>query len=423
MRIDLNTAGSHGDVYPFIAVGRALAARGHDVTVFCHDHFASDLAEAGLAHVPTCSEIDHLGVLRDPRMAHPRKSGRVVLGMIRESAPGALRVVRETIEARRPDAMVSHHICIGTRSLCEAAGIPVALVTLTPLFWLSMHDPVPAPQQRPGRMRAAGARVAQRAMRRLVPPLANRLVNGIRRDAGIPAERDAFLHDLLGGDALLGMWSPRLRPGMPDDPPHGQICGYPWYDGDVTAPLDPEIESFLAAGTAPIVFALGTTAVHHPRGFYEIAAEACARLGRRGVLLTGTLDAAPPSLPEGVRAFAYAPFSRLLPRGCATVHHGGAGSTGQALRAGRPMVIVPHAFDQFNHGVRVTELGLGVQVHRRRLTVKRLVAALRAVLEDPAMEAACRETGRSIREENGAVTAAEAIEAMVDTRRATVDRV
>ena len=78
MRIDLNTTGSHGDVFPFIAIGRALATRGHDVTVFCHEHFAPDLEAAGLAHVPTCPELDYLATMRDPRMAHPRKSGKLV---------------------------------------------------------------------------------------------------------------------------------------------------------------------------------------------------------------------------------------------------------------------------------------------------------------------------------------------------------
>ncbi|MFG0320161.1 MAG: glycosyltransferase, partial [Planctomycetota bacterium JB042] len=134
--------------------------------------------------------------------------------------------------------------------------------------------------------------------------------------------------------------------------------------------------------------------------------------GRRGVLLTGKAANVPGERPDGVIARDYAPFSLLLPRGAATVHHGGIGSTSQALRAGRPSVVVPHAHDQFNNAVHAVRLGVAAMVRRGRLDVDRLVRALRAVLDDPAVAARAATLGERLRSEpSGAEVAADLLEA------------
>ena len=81
-------------------------------------------------------------------------------------------------------------------------------------------------------------------------------------------------------------------------------------------------------------------------------------LRRRGLLLIGSSDNAPRQLPPGVRAFGYARFSTVLPRGCAVVHHGGVGTTAQALRSGKPTVVIPIVHDEFDNAARVQRLGV-----------------------------------------------------------------
>ena len=197
---------------------------------------------------------------------------------------------------------------------------------------------------------------------------------------------------------------------MPDDPPNGVICGFPWFDGAATREPDPGLESFLAAGEPPIVFSLGSSAVHVPGSFYEEAAEACRQLGRRGILLCSTADAGPAGLSDSVRAFGYVPFSRVLPRGCASVIHGGVGTMAQALRAGRPTVVVPFAHDQFNNALRVEALGLGAKVSRKRAAASGLASTLKRVLEDPDVQSRCRRMGDLLEREVGAAQAADRLE-------------
>src|SRR5205085_815485 len=93
--------------------------------------------------------------------------------------------------------------------------------------------------------------------------------------------------------------------------------------------------------------------------FYEHSAAAAKLLGRRAVLVVGKdTGNRPASLPDGVAAFDYVPFAGLFPRATAIVHAGGIGTTGLAMRSGRPMLVMPYAHDQFDNAARATRLGI-----------------------------------------------------------------
>src|SRR5690606_30678605 len=115
---------------------------------------------------------------------------------------------------------------------------------------------------------------------------------------------------------------------------------------------------FLVAGEPPIVFAPGSANVQATE-FFRTAAEVCEQLGRRGVLMTKYPDQLPPDLPRSVRQFGFVPFSKLLPRAAALVHHGGIGTCAQGLAAGLRQVVMPMAYDQLDNGTRLARLGVG----------------------------------------------------------------
>jgi len=224
----------------------------------------------------------------------------------------------------------------------------------------------------------------------------------------LPPEWNQLIRGCRGGDLNLALWSKHFRPALPDDPQNSRICGFPWFDGGER--LAPELERFLADGEPPIVFTLGSTAVHVAGEFYHHAAEACRILKRRGLMLTGSTAKVPSDLPPGLMAVERAPHALVMSRGCATVVHGGIGTTAQALRAGRPTVIVPFSHDQFDNAARVKRLGVSATLKRKKVTGATLAVALRGVLDDPACGALAKQLGAAIREEGGAEVAAAAIE-------------
>src|SRR5437762_3042105 len=115
-------------------------------------------------------------------------------------------------------------------------------------------------------------------------------------------------------------------------------------------------------------------------------------------------------LPDGIAAFEYAPFSELFPRAAAIVHQGGIGTTGQALRSGRPAVIVPFSHDQPDNAARCERLGVARVVSRRRANAPRLARAIGEVLESRTIRERARVVGDRVRSEGGAAAAAEVVE-------------
>jgi UDP:flavonoid glycosyltransferase YjiC (YdhE family) len=240
----------------------------------------------------------------------------------------------------------------------------------------------------------------------------------MRGRCGFGPERGVFLADLQGGDVNLGLWSPHFRAPTPDDPTQAHICGFTWCDRrEEFEHRSCDAVHFLDDGDPPIIVTLGTSSVHTAGNFFHAAVGACRILERRGLLLTLHTAYAPMNLPRGVRAFTYAPFSTVLPHGCATVHHGGIGTTAQAMRAGRPTVIVPFAHDQFDNAARARRLGVSTTVEHKKLSPHTLATALRRVIESPDAQRRARELGVKLSEEDGGPAAAIALEEAVDRLR------
>ncbi len=410
MRIFLSTIGSHGDVHPFLALGRALIARGHEVTLLVHPHFHGDARDAGIEAVAIAPELDVVGAMKDPDLMHPRRGGKRVFQLIFGGAPSACRTLEELIDKRRPDAFVCHHICFGMRWVAERKGVPTAHCVLAPQLWLNPRDAVHPMQKSPGGAARFAAITLGALLRPLVPLMFDRPFNALRRELGFPKGRDWLWQECRAGDVNLGLWSPHFRGPYEGDPERGVICGFPWHDRSHSQVLPDEVERFLNDGEPPLVFSLGTAVVHAPGDFYEVAVSAAKQLNRRAILLTGSKENRPRDLPKVMVAVGYAPFSLLMPRSAASVHHGGIGSTAQGLRSGRPCVIVPHAHDQFNNAARAQTLGCARIVRRSALNTRRLAAALDEAAGCADMRAASVRTAEAIAREDGAAAAAVEIE-------------
>jgi UDP:flavonoid glycosyltransferase YjiC (YdhE family) len=178
--------------------------------------------------------------------------------------------------------------------------------------------------------------------------------------------------------------------------------------------LPSELDAFLAAGTAPIVFTLGSSAVMTPGDFYDASAEAAARLGRRAVLLAGK-DAEVLPLPDSndVLAVDFVPHAAIFSRAAAIVQQGGIGITAEAMHSGRPMVVAPFAHDQRDNARRVEWLGISRTIPRQRYAVERAANELQRVLENPTYARRAEEVSRRIRVEDGVGAAGAALEQML----------
>ncbi len=153
--------------------------------------------------------------------------------------------------------------------------------------------------------------------------------------------------------------------------------------------------------------------MHNPGHFFEASAAAASLLGQRALLI----GASPELSSEGVLALRYAPYSGVFPHAAAVVHQGGSGTTGQAMRAGRPMLIVPYGWDQPDNGARVQRLGVGLSLRRSRYTAGNAAGALGRLLGDPQFAARAAEVAERLRDEDGLAGACDAIEEVLGEAR------
>jgi sterol 3beta-glucosyltransferase len=198
--------------------------------------------------------------------------------------------------------------------------------------------------------------------------------------------------------------SPRLVP-RPADWPATTVTTGAWYLDDATPPPD-GLADFLGAGPAPVTIGFSSMVGRDPAGRSAMVLEAVERAEVRAVLVTGWGGLDPSAIPDRLRdrvqAVPSVPFAWLFPRSAAVVHHGGAGTTAEGLRAGVPSLICPFFGDQPYWGGRVARLGVGPRpIPQRRLTAARLAAALRTMVEDRPMRDRAAALGAEVSAEDG----------------------
>ncbi|MDD3484410.1 glycosyltransferase [Azovibrio restrictus] len=187
------------------------------------------------------------------------------------------------------------------------------------------------------------------------------------------------------------------------------LADFPLYDHGEVQPLSPELLRFIEAGPPPVGISAGT-ATASAQQFFQTSIAACQAAGLRAILLSPFAGHIPQNLPDGIMHVSYAPYGSLLPRLAAFVHHGGIGSTSQALRAGVPQLIRPVAYDQFHNSARTVELGVGRELLVKQYTLRDVAKVLSTLTDDPAIKQRCKEVAQRFGENNGIKIAADAIE-------------
>lgn len=155
----------------------------------------------------------------------------------------------------------------------------------------------------------------------------------------------------------------------------------------------------------------GSMVSDNPAALHELVRGAARQAGVRVVLVAGWGGSVGLAPADDLFVVKAAPYEWLFPRVAAAVHHGGAGTTGEAIRAGVPAVVVPFSVDQPFWASRVEALGVGpASIPRKRLTAERLAEAIRRAVTDDVMRGRAAELGARVRAEDGVGAAVAVLE-------------
>ncbi len=408
MNITILTYGSRGDVQPFLPLSLGLMSRGHNVILAAPARFKSLVEEHGITFFPLAGDPEELS-------RRLNDAGYNFLKQVRELMTHAVAigtdVMRQTDEACKGADLIIHTFthAVGAHTLAREKNIPDVYVDLFPMFVPTGDYPNISLPDFGSRVYNRLTHIASVQISWITSQLG---FEQIRRRAGLPKRKLYFpfkdspprLRTLI-----LCAWSPSLIPPSSDWDPHVHVTGYYFLPRNDSYLPPTELKEFLEAGEPPVCVSFGSMVNKNAEKIDVIIRESLKQTNNRGIILSGWGSAKRESTSD-LLYLESAPHDWLLPKCKMLIHHGGAGTTSAALRAGIPQIVVPFMADQPFWGSRVHGIGAGPKpIPVNQLSVERMVSAMSEAESKVFLERA-QVTGQRIRGEDGVEMAARLLE-------------
>lgn len=372
------TVGTTGDIHPFMRIASALQALGRKVTFITHTYHAKLVQGAGLPFVGFGTDEEFLRILRNPDIWNPKKSFSALLATYGDWLTQMDEAI-QSVSRQAAHVAITHPFAVPGAAIARERGCVKSVVAayLAPSNLRTCHDPLnigptPMPRWVPMSWRRAFWRFVEKGW---IDPVAVAQINAVRIPLGLPKVDSFLTHITEVPDLSVTLFPSWFAPTVPDWPRPLLEGDFQLFEAAAQGGFSEELSAFLAAGEKPLVFTPGTGNLH-ATDFFACAASAVNQLGRRAIFLTRERSQIPARLPESILWQPYVPLSALLPHAAALVHHGGIGTTAEALRAGTPQLIAPFAWDQFDNGARIASLGIGMVIPAKRLRPRKLARSL-----------------------------------------------
>jgi UDP:flavonoid glycosyltransferase YjiC (YdhE family) len=408
------TWGSHGDIRPFLALADGLQGAGHQV------HLVVFSLEAGTydkVQSAACAKITVLTPLTFSAeqaravgqaaytIRDPMKQMAAILRLAFAPAEDAMFEAAQRLCAES-DLLVGHYFMHPLQVAAEHAGLPYVSVLLS-------HAGVPSDYVNPTGVSMFG-KPGNRLLWWLTRKLLNRTVkhypDRLRRQLGMPPMRDIVSEVWVSPYLALVAVSPQICARQPDWPETIQVCGFlDRPNCELEGVLPPALSDFLAAGEAPVYMTFGSWMPKDLEGqtaTLRLLADAARQAHCRAIIQCTDWEACGFSSDEQILFVPAAPHHHIFPHCLAVLHHGGAGTTQSATRAGKPSIVVANLSEQEHWGRELQRLGIaGKPAKRRSATAANLAALIRQVRDTPGMGERARRIGDAMRQENGVAQA------------------
>lgn len=376
MQYIITALGTAGDVFPFIGLAQQLMSRGHDTVLLTAEPFLNVAQNQGVNAVAVLNQAEYDATLRDTGLW---QAGRGFVSAVRGFAlPAMLRSYQYIEQHRQSDTvLIGSTLAFGAHCAAEKLAIPYITAHLAPAVFRSNIEPPRFPGLwMPSWLPESIKHFTWYLIDKLYyDKLLLNSINGFRKHLQL-APIDRLLQTWMHTEkATVGLFPDWFAAPQEDWVDGAVLSNFPLFDGVENSTLSPDLSEWLDTWGAPVLFTLGSGKLGS-QDFFKHAIAACENLNCPGILLTQDAQDLPETLPPFVRAERFLPFSSFLPRAAAIVHHGGIGTTSQALRAGIPQLVLPMSHDQHDNSKRVVQLGAGRELAASQIHAHGLSDAL-----------------------------------------------
>ncbi|PIG94967.1 glycosyltransferase [Gloeocapsopsis sp. IPPAS B-1203] len=405
MQITILAIGSRGDVQPYIALGLGLQAAGHQIQIVSYARFAQFVRSHGL---------DFAAVGTNPQeyiqaLAKNVDYWQIFCDSLEQLLEDCWNCCQDT------EAIIYSQVALPGYHIAEKLQVPCFAAFTNPL---TRTRAFPHPlYTTPINVGGAYNWLTYVIHEQLRWQSVRKKINYWRQNLNLPPVPFAGLYSHLQQQQIpiLHCFSPTVVPKPKDWSDWAYVTGY-WFleDSQWQPPID--LVNFIESGVPPIYIGFGSMSERSPEVVTNLILDALMQTKQRGILSNwGGLQGV--DLPDNVFPMTgNISHDWLFPLCCAVVHHGGAGTTAAALRAGVPSVVIPFGVDQPFWGQRVADLGVGtLPIPQKELTRDQFVAAIQNVICNETMTNNALALGDRIRAEDGVGRAVEIIQSYLDS--------
>ena len=410
-RILILTAGSRGDIQPYVALAKGLQQAGFDVTLATDLAFNTLVTSHGVRFASIRAPFAQM-MQNDEGKAALAGKKRIGLKQIQTMLRQMMDDAWEIAQQVQPDMVLYHPKPLAGYHIADKLGVPGILAIALPAY--SPTDDFFSPVFGGGNYGRLLNRLSHLLYLKVSLLPYRRFLNRWRKEQlNLPP----FSSDLVMREQpvpILYAYSPAVVPIPNDWRGNVNVTGYWFLDSAEAWEPPSELSAFLEKGEAPLYLGFGSMAAPDSPGITHVILEAVRQSNKRAILATGWggisgLESL--NISGNIHLLKSAPHDWLFPRCSAVVHHGGAGTTGAGLRAGKPTIICPFFGDQPFWGKQIYKLGAGPNpIRQKRLSINRLRQAILEATSNARMRRSAESIGKRIRAENGVAQAVEIVE-------------
>ena len=415
-RIVVTSFGSTGDLNPFIALGFALRARGHEVLFAVEANFEPQLSLLGFpVRLLTGDQEQALAPFRQQIFNSDQPLTSLQLLVDHYILPSLSAKVAELREiCQQADLLISVAPQFAASIVAELLHIAWVSVILTPSTLPSAGVAAqPLPMRLPASLQRWSNRFSWFVGGIFLRQIVDKPINRVRRAFHVPPRSNLMWTGNLSPQLSILAVSSAFLPRPDDWPESIKMTGFCFWDRPEHWQFPEKLKAFLH-GDKPVVAVTAGSVAPEERAlfaaYYQTSIESILACGARALVINAPTNTLFPERREEVLHLPFAPFSEVFPACAAVIHHGGIGTIAQCLRAGVPSLVVPGGVDQPFNAAQVVQGKAGLWIPRKHFTMRRAEHALKALLSTPDYGKRTREMQAQILQEDGVATLCTAVE-------------